>query len=508
MAFRRRHVCLALLAVSGVLAGVVFQSGEAQAAPSRWTVASSPNQALPNISSLDGVSCVSPTSCVAVGDDTDVFDVSGQTLIESWNGSTWRIVPSPSPGSPGSYNILNGVSCTSSSTCVAVGYYTNGSGVEETLIESWNGTSWSVASSPSPGSVSNSLNGVFCTSANNCVAVGSYANGSGSDESLVESWNGTNWSVTSTPDPGSGGNTLYGVSCTSSSDCVAVGNDVDGSTQTLVESWNGTAWSVASSPSPGSGDIELDGVSCTSSSTCVAVGYDTNGSGVTQTLVESWNGTAWSVASSPSPGSAANYLAGVSCTSANSCVAVGLYAVERGLTLIESWNGTTWSMTHSPNPKTIDDGDGLAGVSCASTINCVAVGAYTDTSGYGQTLIETGSSAPLIISGVKFTGSATHPVVTISGTGFGSAPSSVPAGCGATGKDYTDDSLYLQDLSTVWNAGMSGDCVGLNLISYTSTKIKFKLGSWYMAHTPALASGDNFQVGVGGVTTTGVVTYF
>ena len=59
----------------------------------------------------------------------------------------WSIVSSPNPGtSP--YNFLSGVTCTSASQCWAVGYYVNGSGFGQTLIEQWDGTSWSVVASP------------------------------------------------------------------------------------------------------------------------------------------------------------------------------------------------------------------------------------------------------------------------------------------------------------------------------------------------------------------------
>jgi hypothetical protein len=503
-----RRACLGLV-VSGLLAGILLQTTDADATPLRWSITPSPNQALPNISSLDAVSCISPTSCVAVGDDTDVSDVVGQILIESWNGSVWRIVPSPSPGGTGGYGDLYGVFCTSSTDCVAVGSYGDGSPVQETLIESWNGSVWTVVSSPDPGSGSNVLDGVTCVSSTNCVAVGFDADASGVDDSLVESWNGSVWTVTSSPSPDSAANILDGVTCTGASNCVAVGFEVaaSGVSDTLIETWNGSVWTVTPSPSPGSGDIELYAVSCTTASACVATGCDTNASGVQQTLVESWNGSAWSVTSSPSPGTVANFLSGVFCTSATSCVAVGLYADRRGVTLIETWNGMTWSITHNPNPATIDNGDGFSGVACATATACVAVGAYTDKAGYGQTLIETGASPPLAITAVTFTGSAARPEVTVTGTGFGTTPPSVAPGCGATGKDYAGDTLYLQDLTTGWNAGMPGDCVGLKVLSHSTTRITFKFGGWYASHTPTLAPGDTFLVGVDGVTTTGTVTY-
>jgi hypothetical protein len=108
--------------------------------------------------------------------------------------------------------------------------------------------------------------------------------------------------------------------------------------RTLVESWNGTAWSVVPSPIIVPNESAFNGVFCLSAKSCVAVGDNSS-----STLVESWNGIAWSVVAGPSPSVAFFY--GVSCSSARSCKALGEYANNSGVVraLIESWNGTAWS---------------------------------------------------------------------------------------------------------------------------------------------------------------------
>ena len=262
-----------------------------------------------------------------------------QELVERWadpGGDLERDLlvhhsqPRPQPGSNAG---LGRVSCTSSTNCVAVGAYNNSSSVEQTLAETWNGTSWSIVSSPNEGSGQNALTDVSCTSSTICVAVGFYVNSSSVQQTLAETWNGTSWSTVSSPNEGSGPNELDGVSCTSSTNCVAVGfytavivvnpdfppiNVI----QTLVETWNGTSWSIISSPNAGSDELnQLLGVSCSSSTSCVAVGFWAVGT--TQTLIEAWNGTSWSL--TPSPSFQGNYdtLSDVSCTSSTICVAVG-----------------------------------------------------------------------------------------------------------------------------------------------------------------------------------------
>ena len=185
---------------------------------------------------------------------------------------SWSIVASPNTSSSQS-NFLNGVSCVSSTSCIAVGSYYNGS-VDQTLVESWNGTSWSIVASPNTSSSQyNYLNSVSCVSSNSCTAVGNYSN----SQTLVESWNGTSWSIVASPNvPGSQYNYLNGVSCVSSTSCIAVGSHYGTSVQTLIESWNGTSWSIVASPSVPGSVHDLAGISCLGSTSCTAVGFSGN----------------------------------------------------------------------------------------------------------------------------------------------------------------------------------------------------------------------------------------
>ena len=374
-------VLVCCLTFSTLVSGAL-QASRAEAAPSTWTITPSPNQATGD--RVNGISCVSPTVCVAVGSSPAANPATGSAaLIETWNGAAWTPVQNPSDEDGG---ILNGVSCTSSTDCVAVGYFYV-SGVRETLVETWNGTSWSIISSPNPSNEFNSLSGVSCTSSTFCVAVG-YQFVSSPDAllTLVETWNGTTWSVVPSPNDGPTSSSLNGVSCVSPTDCVAVGGytDSDGNGVDLIEAWDGTSWTSASSPTPGTSS-SLKGVSCVSSTICEAVGgYSIDGDG-DQSLVESWDGTQWTVTASPNVGQADN-LNGVSCTSASSCLAVGTYLNDSDATksIAESWNGLAWSLSASRNPSSGDSY--LIGVSCAPSTSCFSAG-YVASSWY-QTLIE------------------------------------------------------------------------------------------------------------------------
>jgi hypothetical protein len=340
---------------------------------------------------LKSVACMSPTSCFAVGNHDSV---SAPAIIERWNGTTWSVAANPLPRPPNSS--LSAVSCPTTTNCFGVGQHTTPSGTVATLVERPSGSSWSVVASPNPAGATNStLSGVSCVSTTMCFAVGS--SGLDPHKTLVERWNGTAWSVVASPNqPGTfTHNRLESVSCTSATSCFAVGNYDDGAIKTLVERWNGSAWSIVASPNTSSDNSRLRSVSCVSATSCIAVGdhFDTPVVG-SKTLVERWNGVVWSVVASPNaPSNAFSALEGVSCTSATNCVAVGTVG-DPGASnqpptksLIERWNGATWAITASADPAGTTHGS-LAGVSCPSATSCFAVGTYSGSSGPVKTFVK------------------------------------------------------------------------------------------------------------------------
>jgi hypothetical protein len=178
-----------------------------------WSVVPNPGS---GASYLYGVSCASVTACMAVGNH------ASKTFAESWDGTSWTVVPSPDRH--GKANVFENVSCTSATACWAAGvYYPHTTSIGATLTESWDGTSWSVVPSPSPAASSgDTLADVSCTSATACTAAG-YRGSSGVYETLIESWDGTSWTVVPSPDQGSISSSFAGVSCASATACTAAG---------------------------------------------------------------------------------------------------------------------------------------------------------------------------------------------------------------------------------------------------------------------------------------------
>ncbi len=121
------------------------------------------------------------------------------------------------------------------------------------------------------------------------------------------------WNVIPSPN-GPSGSDLDAVAVVSTNDVWAVGdNQPGGSFTTLIEHWDGTQWSVVPSPSPGSQYNVLYGVAAVSISDVWAVGYSSSGNSQ-QTLIEHWNGSSWSVVTSPNVGSS-NFLFAVTAVS-------------------------------------------------------------------------------------------------------------------------------------------------------------------------------------------------
>jgi hypothetical protein len=376
------------LSAGAVLAGLILLGAlvPASAQTVTWSVVPSPNVGVTG-SSLGPVSCASATACMAVGNFDDSSGIA-KTLTESWDGTSWTGVPSPNPGPASNNNYLGGVSCISATACTAVGWSHVSESKYKTLIESWDGTKWSEVRSANPATFGgNFLSGVSCVSAAACVAVG-YSVVSGSVyRTLIESWDGTSWTVVPSRNPVSGGDYLYGVSCTTAAACTAVGYTSRG---TLIESWDGTSWTVVPSPNPSPSNDGLHGVSCASATACIAVG-STNSS-INQTLIESWDGTSWTVVPSPNQDGNPSILEDVSCVSATSCTAAGVYYLGNvGRTLIESWDGTSWAIVPSPNRGPY--GNVLGGISCVSATACTAAGSSTTKSGVSRTLIESGTAS-------------------------------------------------------------------------------------------------------------------
>jgi hypothetical protein len=235
----------------------------------KWSIVSTPSVAAAG--TLNAVTATSATDVWTVG------QAGGHNLIEHFNGTSWSVVPSPIPRN----SHLSGVSGTSSSDVWAVGS-AGRSTSDQVQILHWNGQVWSAVPAPFPG-LEPFLTSVVALAPNNAWAVGEATLPVNSSEStgqtLIERWDGSSWSVVPSPNAGGGSpsaaNELLGVAAVSANNIWAVGEFLDpnlNNYQTLTEHWDGTSWSVIPSPNATTGHNYLTGVTALSTGDVVAVG--------------------------------------------------------------------------------------------------------------------------------------------------------------------------------------------------------------------------------------------
>jgi hypothetical protein len=285
---------------------------EIRSASGVWSI-----QPTPNPSSQDGLSdvaCPSVTLCIAVG-RYEIGFTDTRPLAEVWNGATWSQMTIPNPADGGQ---LQGISCPSTTACTAVGHHFRNNAP---LAERWNGSTWTIQTTPVPPDGA-SFGRVSCPTTTWCMAVG--GEGGSPAVPFAEVWSGGSWTQHSPPppqnEPFSG---LTNVSCWAPTGCMTVG---DGFTtgKVLAYRWTGLSWILQNTLDAGPQD-QLVGVSCPTSTACIAVGDYGGVSAVA--FAEVWDGTTWSIQSMPAPDGWA-YPQSVVCWSTTGCESVGEYILH------------------------------------------------------------------------------------------------------------------------------------------------------------------------------------
>jgi hypothetical protein len=332
-----------------VLAAGIGLAGPAQAAGTAKPVV------------LAGVSCVRPTWCMAVGTALGAHNAP-QNLAEIWNGTSWRLVATPSGTG------LARVACSATWYCLAFG-----EGGRNTPAFRWNGRIW--LKIPEPRGASSVPS---CASRTMCIV------GNGYEQSVL-SWNGKKWTDTQLCGASASAQCITSTSCASTSFCMAVGtvkNEIY-NLMAAVAVWDGKHWSNLYPPDVddegtdssmdmvscagqvclmlGSTDYAWDNttktwqdvsptsevsggaraLSCSSGTDCMTVGgYPANAW---------WHDGTWTDTENAPSGKNPLYVA-VSCKS-GSCVAVGYHFVGgKPQPLAESWNGTAWKFITPKSP--------------------------------------------------------------------------------------------------------------------------------------------------------------
>jgi hypothetical protein len=223
----------------------------------QWNVFPGPNFASGDQPSLKAMAAISANDIWAVGsllsDNTERLNF----LFEHWDGTSWTASAIPTGDA-----FLFGASADATNDVWAVGFAGPENDKSRTLVMHYAGTKWTKVASPSVGSGASQLNGVVALAPNDVWAVGFSTPVAPPKEAatltLIEHWDGTSWTVVPSPNVGPANvnqsNRLEGITAVSPTDIWAFGSyfqaNGSGHQQTLLLHWDGTAWTIAPSPNP------------------------------------------------------------------------------------------------------------------------------------------------------------------------------------------------------------------------------------------------------------------
>ena len=321
---------------------------------------------------LSGVTCASTSSCLASGFFFAAAE-GGFTfgLSEVWNGHSWGTITVSGLTTKDDVTDALEVSCGAPTNCMTVGEHFNNPKLPVQFADILNGVWTPVKWNNPAGAKWSVLDDVKCVGTTFCMAIGIWSKTSGGGRTLAERWNGSSWKQLSPPNPAKlRRNDLSALYCESASDCQAVGVGVNSAHHftNFAEHWNGSRWSLGGVPNVRGRNNVLNDVACFAHGDCVAVG-GTGASLTLRPLVIRLHSGRWRIVSTPSLRRAA--LLGVSCPSPTLCIAVGFHGRAP---LTEKWNGHQWTVLKTARTGGTRPDDVLQHVACVSVSHCVAVG--------------------------------------------------------------------------------------------------------------------------------------
>lgn len=402
-----RRLAATLAAVVGLVAlalpTIELTTAVPSGASSNWTATTGIDAPGVSDGQLNAVSCVASDQCLAAGYGYGTeFETEAAQLAAggTWTSSTVDLAAGEVD--------LESVSCLSASWCMAVGWWEDDADAYHLVAATWSDGSWTMnaalAATRYTYPANAELTSVSCTSETSCVAVG-YTDSSAYEyysQPLVLSLTGSTWStVAISYDPSLAYGSLSAVSCADASDCAAVGSyysTADNTDESLAVTETAGTWTVVDGleNSGYESSSYLDGVSCPAAGQCEAVGgytdpdYDDD-----WVLVGSLDGTNWTPDYSEQPGDAYYTtdvdLASVSCPAVGSCLAVG---TDQSVPLLETLSGGSWSSQTVP----VGEYGSLSSVSCSADLACEAVG-ETEANYYSYSSLAISGTLPPTLSG-------------------------------------------------------------------------------------------------------------
>ena len=266
---------------------------------------------------VNAVSCVSPTFCMAIGN----WSAGGDgTDVTTFDGNSWS-----QPSSALTTDGLTSLSCTSETFCMASGYGGN--------YLTFDGSTWSGSNPilPPPSLPLNGTTSVSCASPLLCVATSIV-------EGTVYTYNGSTWSLVPSVKGTTGENS---VSCAGPSLCAVAGGG-------FLATFDGNTWT--------SDPVSADTVSCGSATLCAAVNIGND--------MQVFDGSGWTDDGVIDPG---NPIIDVSCSGTSYCA-----AVDQSGNVVQ-YNGTSWTIGPVVESRSYGAAPALEHISCTSSTFCVVI---------------------------------------------------------------------------------------------------------------------------------------
>ena len=267
----------------------------------------------------------------------------------------------------------------------------------ETLIEHWDGHNWTIGPNFYLGAETNVLAAVDGASANDIWAVGRYGPVSdyASSATLIAHWDGSAWSHIPSPNPDFRGSYLSDVVALSASDAWAVGTTfpASGEQKTLILHWDGVTWSVVPSPNYATGGLHsnyLTAISASAPDDIWAAGsYYDDVISYWRSLLLHWDGSAWSLVPDPPNQSTYNSPLDITALSETDVWTVGFShnGNSENRSMVQHWDGEDWSLVQAASTHLTAS---LRGIDALYAENIWAVGSRVEPTNpsLDRTLIE------------------------------------------------------------------------------------------------------------------------
>lgn len=286
-------------------------------------------------------------------------------------GYAWRVVPAASASR--TYNELHSLAALGKDNVWASGIY-GGEEFAFTLVEHWDGKEWTESKSPSVESFSNHLYGMKAVGEGDVWIVGASHQGTDLWRTLALHWNESEWGIVDTPSrlPISSLNAVDGEDA---GDVWAVGDEWSGSrsatTKALTMHWDGKEWRVVETgvTEP---NATLNAVAVVGKGDVWAAGSYSDASGtVLKPLLLHWNRDGWERKEANSDGA----IWGLSAVGKGDVWAVGSFGPQ---TLALHWDGEAWTRSATASPGDGKGNSTLNAVAAVSANEVWAVGSFSE----------------------------------------------------------------------------------------------------------------------------------